>query len=187
MRTDVFCIFVVVLLVFSPVAFAEIIYDHGATGEGNSWGASMSALANGYNPEDSAYGGGYQSYYTTEAGSFEWSYTVYARVFTQLTLFNGNQCEAEAFGAATASVAGSGVGWSAFSYQAESGYGGALYIDDDPEPAEQAGSSVSNYTYFDASQGIYTAHIASLGATAVSQSASSAYASVETSAYCAME
>ena len=58
MKTDIFCVFVVVLLVISPAAFGEIIPDEVAIGEGSSWGTCISVHANSSTPEDSAYGGG---------------------------------------------------------------------------------------------------------------------------------
>ncbi|MBP7049883.1 MAG: hypothetical protein KBE65_02605 [Phycisphaerae bacterium] len=187
MKAAISSVLLVAILSVSPVTLGEIVYDESSAYEGNSWGTTGSAFANGSNPEDAMVGCGYQSYYTTVAGYFDWSYVIYARTFSQLILFNGDLCEADAWGLCVASIAGDSTYRNASTSLSESGYNGQQYLDDDPEPNEPAGLAVAcTDAYVEASEGISTAHYASASASAVSQSASTAYATVETTAYCSM-
>lgn len=181
------CAFLIAILVASPIALGEIIPDFDCDGEGSDWGTMGSCFANGYAPQDSLWGNGYQRYYTTQAGIFSWSYTVYAKGYAEITLYNGDYCQASAYGVAVASGPGFGDSYEAIAGVSGSGSSGTRYEDDDPEPEEPAGASDSSDDWpFEASEGISAAHYASAWAEAVAGHSSNAYASIETVAYCGM-
>lgn len=184
MKTDIFCVFVVVLLVISPAAFGEIIPDEVAIGEGSSWGTCISVHANSSTPEDSAYGGGYQSYYTTEGGTFTRYYELYTRTSVALTLVSGNTCEAYAYGVAIGADDIHGSQQMSFtSSRSESGYGGQQKFDHD----EPEGGIYAYYSDpMEAGDGISASHYAYVEASIVAGNYDSAYAMVEATAWCSM-
>lgn len=168
MKSRTLCLCALVMLLVSTVASAEIVWDgdyfedeygQGSGGAGYDY-STTTGDADGSDNYGWGYGEGWQSYYTTVGADCNWSYEVYVWAEAELTLWDGQLCDAGAEADASVSCPIDGGGnLSADAYVVDSGYNGYNPYEQDNggEPQGLRGSGSNPFSAYDGLDGEHTA------------------------------
>lgn len=171
-KTYLACALAIGILLTSAAAFGTIIPDEGYDGSGSPTSTSVSAFADGNDPDNSDYGEGYNTYTTDTAGYFTWScqWDVYVLAWA-------DQVEGSVSAYAEADTNTSGGGKSVN----RSVNGTSWYWSDPPQ-----GHCGPFTDYFDAWSGVFAANYAEAEGHVASGSGSTAGGDADASATCSM-
>jgi hypothetical protein len=168
MKSRTLCTCAVAVLFIATVASGEIVWDGDYSDDQYGQGSGSATYdyttttgdADGGDNYGWGYGEGWQSYYTTVGAYCNWEYEVYVWAEAELTLWDGQLCDAGAEAHASVSCPIDGGGsLSADAYVVDSGYEGYNPYDQD-DGGEPQGLHGSGTNYFGANDGLSGEHTA---------------------------